>query len=84
MPSRQRCLESEEFADAVGASVRHSIDRDLGVCIRTAGRPAPRVPGSGFSARGILETTGLTKVFPVYGTEAEAVQACRDPATQQT
>jgi anti-sigma B factor antagonist len=32
-------------------------------------------------ARGILETTGLTKVFPVYGTEAEAVQACREPAT---
>ena len=28
-------------------------------------------------ARSILETTGLTKVFPVYGTEAEAVQACR-------
>jgi hypothetical protein len=50
MPSRQRCLESEEFADAVGASVKHYIYRDLGVSIRAAGRPAPRAPGSGFIA----------------------------------
>jgi anti-sigma B factor antagonist len=31
-------------------------------------------------ARGILDITGLTKVLPVYDTEAEAVQACRPPA----
>ena len=31
-------------------------------------------------ARNILETTGLMKVLPVYDTEAEAVQACREPA----
>ncbi len=35
--------------------------------------PTPR-------ARGILDTTGLTKAFSVYDTEAEAVQACRQPA----
>jgi anti-sigma B factor antagonist len=33
-------------------------------------------------ARNILETTGLMKVLPVYDTEAEAVQACREPAAQ--
>lgn len=31
-------------------------------------------------ARGILDTTGLTKAFSVYDTEAEAVRACRKPA----
>jgi anti-sigma B factor antagonist len=35
--------------------------------------PSPR-------ARGILDTTGLTKAFSVYDSEAEAVQACRQPA----
>jgi anti-anti-sigma regulatory factor len=35
--------------------------------------PSPR-------ARGILDTTGLTKAFSVYDTEAAAVQACRQPA----
>ena len=35
--------------------------------------PSPR-------ARGILATTGLAKAFSVYDTEAEAVQACRQPA----
>jgi anti-sigma B factor antagonist len=31
-------------------------------------------------ARGILEMTGLARTFPVYETEAEAVEACRPPA----
>jgi len=31
-------------------------------------------------ARGILDATGLTKAFSVYDSEAEAVQACRQPA----
>jgi anti-sigma B factor antagonist len=31
-------------------------------------------------ARGVLDTTGLAKAFSVYDTEAEAVQACRQPA----
>jgi anti-sigma B factor antagonist len=31
-------------------------------------------------ARAILDITGLTKVLPVYDTEAQAVQACRPPA----
>ena len=35
--------------------------------------PSPR-------ARGILDTTGLAKAFSVYDTDAEAVQACRQPA----
>src|SRR2546429_3339570 len=35
--------------------------------------PSPR-------ARGILDTTGLAKAFSVYDSEAEAVQACRQPA----
>jgi anti-sigma B factor antagonist len=29
-------------------------------------------------ARAILEVTGLARVLPVYDTEAEAVQVCRD------
>jgi anti-sigma B factor antagonist len=33
-------------------------------------------------ARNILETTGLLKVLPVYDTEEEAVQACREPAAE--
>jgi anti-sigma B factor antagonist len=35
--------------------------------------PSPR-------ARGVLDATGLAKAFSVYDTEAEAVQACRQPA----
>jgi anti-sigma B factor antagonist len=31
-------------------------------------------------ARGVLEMTGLARTFPVYETEAEAVEACRPPA----
>ena len=31
-------------------------------------------------ARSVLETTGLMKVLPVYDTEEEALQACREPA----
>jgi anti-sigma B factor antagonist len=30
--------------------------------------------------QGILDTTGLTKVFPIFGSETEAVQACCQPA----
>jgi anti-anti-sigma factor len=30
-------------------------------------------------ARTVFETTGLAGVFPVYDTEAQAVQACRQP-----
>ena len=29
--------------------------------------------------QGILDTTGLAKVFPIFGAEAEAVQACGQP-----
>jgi hypothetical protein len=53
MPPRQRCLESEEFAEAVGASVEHYIYRDLDVCIRTAGRPAA-TNASGKAARCLM------------------------------
>jgi anti-sigma B factor antagonist len=35
--------------------------------------PSPR-------ARGILDATGLARVFSIYDTQAEAVQACRQPA----
>jgi anti-sigma B factor antagonist len=30
--------------------------------------------------QGILDTTGLAKVFPIFGSEAAAVQACGQPA----
>jgi anti-sigma B factor antagonist len=33
-------------------------------------------------ARAILEMTGLARTFPVYDTEAEAVQACRSSAAR--
>ena len=72
-------LASVNFIDSTGAGVLVGIwhrDQAAQGCMALA---APSR-----QARGILETTGLTKVFPVYGTEAEAVQACREPATQQT
>jgi hypothetical protein len=53
MPPRHRCPESEEFAGAVGASAGHYIYRDLGVFIRTAGRPAA-TNASGKAARCLM------------------------------
>jgi anti-sigma B factor antagonist len=33
-------------------------------------------------ARAVLESTGLTKVLPIYESQAEAVQACREAVGQ--
>ena len=70
------------------ASVNFIHSTGVGVLVGSGigpGHPGLHGPGRAVrQARGILETTGLTKVFPVYGTEAEAVQACREPATEQT
>jgi anti-sigma B factor antagonist len=72
-------LASVNFIDSTGVGVLVGIWHRVRA---TQGCMALAAPSR--QARGILETTGLTKVFPVYGTEAEAVQACREPATQQT
>ena len=72
-------LASVNFIDSTGVGVLVGIWHRVQA---TQGCMALAAPSR--QARSILETTGLTKVFPVYGTEAEAVQACRPPATQQT
>ena len=72
-------LASVNFLDSTGVGVLVGIWHRVRA---TQGCMTLAAPSR--QARGILETTGLTKVFPVYGTEAEAVQACREPATQQT
>lgn len=72
-------LASVNFIDSTGVAVLVGIWHRVQA---TQGCMALAAPSR--QARGILQTTGLTKVFPVYGTEAEAVKACREPATQQT
>jgi anti-sigma B factor antagonist len=72
-------LASVNFIDSTGVGVLVGIWHRVRA---TQGAMALAAPSR--QARGILETTGLTKIFPVYSTEAEAVQACREPATPQT
>lgn len=70
-------LAGVRFIDSTGigvlAGVWHRFDARPGSLALAA--PSRQV-------RHILDTTGLTKVFAVYDLEAEAVQACRQPADQ--
>ena len=67
-------LSGVSFVDSTGVGVLVGIWHR--VCA-TRGCLALAAPSR--QARRILETTGLTKVLPVYDTEAAAVQACREP-----
>ena len=70
-------LASLSFLDSTGVGVLVGIWHR--VCRPGAAWPWPRRP---VRSRGILETTGLTKVLPIYDTEAAAVQACREPTAR--
>ena len=70
-------LASVSFLDSTGVGVLVGIWHR--VC---ATRGCLTLAAPSRQARGVLETTGLTKVFPIYDTEAAAVQACREPTTR--
>jgi len=70
-------LASVSFLDSTGVGVLVGIWHR--VCA-TRDCLAPAAPSR--QARRVLETTGLTKLLPIYGTEAAAVQACREPTTR--
>jgi anti-sigma B factor antagonist len=70
-------LAGVSFVDSTGVGVLVGIWHR--VC---AARGCLALAAPSRQARGILETTGLTKVLPVYDTEAAAVQACREPAAR--
>ena len=71
-------LSSGSFVDSTGVGVL------VGIWHRAcAARGCLALAAPSRQARRILETTGLTKVLPVYDTEAAAVQACREPAARQ-
>jgi anti-sigma B factor antagonist len=70
-------LASVSFLDSTGVGVLVGIWHRVcatGGCL-TLAAPSRQVGG-------VLETTGLTKVFPIYDTEAAAVQACREPTAR--
>jgi anti-sigma B factor antagonist len=69
-------LASVRFLDSTGIGVLVGIWHR--VCA-TQGRLALAAPSR--QVHGVLETTGLTKVLPIFDTEAAAIQACREPAT---
>jgi anti-sigma B factor antagonist len=69
-------LANVNFIDSTGVGVL------VGVWHRVRGTDCLALAAPSRQARNILETTGLMKVLPVYDTEAEAVQACREPAAQ--
>jgi anti-sigma B factor antagonist len=69
-------LASVSFLDSTGVGVLVGIYR---VC---ATRGCLTLAAPSRQARGVLETTGLTKVLPIYDTEAAAVQACREPTAR--
>jgi anti-sigma B factor antagonist len=70
-------LASVSFLDSTGVGVLVGIWHRVGA---TQGCLALAAPSR--QVRGILEMTGLTKVLPVYDTEAAAVQACREPTAR--
>lgn len=72
-------LAGVSFLDSTGVGVLVGIWHR--VCA-TRGCLALAAPSR--QVRGVLETTGLTRVLPIYDTEAAAVQACREPTTNTT
>ena len=70
-------LGSVSFLDSTGLGVLVGIWHRVGA---TRGCLALAAPSR--QVRGILETTGLTKVLPIYATEEAAVQACREPTAR--
>ena len=70
-------LASVSFLDSTGVGVL------VGIWHRVCGsRGCLALASPSRQVRGVLETTGLTKVLPIYDTEAAAVQACHDPAAR--
>ena len=67
-------LAGVDFIDSSGlgvlVAVWHRAQASPGILALAA--PSPQ-------ARTVFATTGLTKVFPLYDTEAQAVQACLAP-----
>jgi anti-sigma B factor antagonist len=70
-------LADVDFIDSTGLGVLVGVWHRVSA---TNFSMALAAPAGG--ARGILEATGLMKAFSVYGTEAEAVRACRPPAAR--
>lgn len=68
-------LADMSFIDSTGIGVLvgvwHRMQAAAGILVLAA--PSRQ-------ARAVLNTTGLTKSFPVYDTEAQAVQACQQLA----
>lgn len=68
-------LAGTTFIDSTGVGVLVGIwhrARSAHICLALA---APSR-----QTKAILESTGLTKVLPIYGSQSEAVQACREAA----
>jgi len=67
-------LAGVDFIDSAGlgvlVAVWHRAQASPGILALAA--PSPQ-------ARTVFATTGLTKLFPLYDTEAQAVQACLAP-----
>ena len=68
-------LSSVNFIDSTGVGVLVGIWHRARACQRCLALAAPSR-----QARAVLEATGLTKVLPVYDTQAQAVQACQEAA----
>jgi anti-sigma B factor antagonist len=68
-------LAGVNFIDSTGIGVLVGIWRRARASDGSMALAAPSR-----QVQGILDTTGLTKVFPIFSSEAEAVQACCQPA----
>ena len=70
-------LASVNFLDSTGISVLVGIWHRV-----SAARGCLALAAPSHQARRVLETTGLTRVLPIYDTEAAALQACREPTAR--
>jgi anti-sigma B factor antagonist len=70
-------LASVSFLDSTGLGVLVGIWHR--VC---ATRGCLTLAAPSRQARSVLETTGLTRLLPIYDTEEAAVHACREPTTR--
>jgi anti-sigma B factor antagonist len=68
-------LAGVSFIDSSGLGVLAAVWRRVqaGPGMLALAAPSPQ-------ARAVFATTGLTKVFSIYDTEAQAVQACQPPS----